>query len=780
MRLEQLVLFGPSDNFSVQFGPRVTVLAGLDEAERAGMLRTLIDAMAGRVPNASVIFVDQAGRRVFADRMGATYAETGVAAPSLGELLGTDPTVIEDLVTLRAEDLGLGEHRDEAAIEADLAATQAQLEQLGAEHAAASALLVQIGSWEEELADLDERIARAPDEAARWAWIELRNELDGLRAELAALEREGEGDDAADNRLLDAVEQLRSAGETWAEASAGAHELSEALGPLPPVSDVDLARVAATPDALPEDFDERVADLQHAREVRSACERALAAALAPAEDPGDGIVYHLAQLDQERLWTLYDKAMRAQELYDAELAASEAEGTPGAETEIEDAHHEVVRCQREVDRRFRPGVLGASAFAIGALLAGESVSIVVGIVLLAAAIAMGVWLLAIPRRALAEAMAAEEAALSSTDAGSWLGMHLRRIDEVMQPTEQKRLRAALELRTSTRLDWEELTGGTSVESAGERRDAIVAHAAATDPRERSVRERVALEALEAARTAEAAAQAALTEGLDGYGLSPEGAADLDPAQIRGVLEQRAAAGRFARQAVELQHLMATATTGGAILDRLLRELGFDDGDLAGRLERAIVAVEAARRRRLAREDMRAREDLEAEITRLSAAVEQGRRMSWDHTPDPTEPPDDRAELMDRRRALVEQVQSQRRPDLADIERRTGVATERIKMLEAERSTLAGGPTAVRRRLADRIARTTWIGREEEALPLLIDDALIDLEPSELFKLLDMVVRLSTRTQVVLLTSDATIAKWARREAADGVVTLLEADGAIVR
>ena len=39
----------------------------------------------------------------------ATYAETGVAAPSLGELLGTDPNLISELVTLRAEDLGIGD-----------------------------------------------------------------------------------------------------------------------------------------------------------------------------------------------------------------------------------------------------------------------------------------------------------------------------------------------------------------------------------------------------------------------------------------------------------------------------------------------------------------------------------------------------------------------------------------------------------------------------------------------------------------------------------------------
>ena len=75
--------------------------------------------MAGRVPNASVIFVDQSGRRVYADRTGATYADNGVAAPSLGQLLGTDPAVISDLVTLRRKDLAVGEQRSEREITAD-------------------------------------------------------------------------------------------------------------------------------------------------------------------------------------------------------------------------------------------------------------------------------------------------------------------------------------------------------------------------------------------------------------------------------------------------------------------------------------------------------------------------------------------------------------------------------------------------------------------------------------------------------------------------------------
>jgi hypothetical protein len=176
----------------------------------------------------------------------------------------------------------------------------------------------------------------------------------------------------------------------------------------------------------------------------------------------------------------------------------------------------------------------------------------------------------------------------------------------------------------------------------------------------------------------------------------------------------------------------------------------------------------------------AREELEAEITRLAIDVEQRQRIGWDVLRAPEGPPADRAQLMDERRALSERLSGTRRPDLGDIDRRAGVATERVRMLESERSSLAEGPTALRRRLADRIGRTTWIGPDEEALPLVIDDAFIELDPGELFKLLDMIVRLSVRTQIVLLTSDATVARWARREAEDGVISLFEADAAPVR
>jgi len=782
VRLEQLVLFGPSDSFSVQFAPRVTVLAGLAADERDGMLATLLDAMAGRLPNASVIFVDQAGRRVFADRMGATYADTGTAAPSLDQLLGTDPEVISELMTLRRSDLAVGDQRSEEAITADLDDARSALEQLAAETAEATTYVVRVDAMRAELEQLDEVIALAPEASARWEWIGQRNQLDELRAELAALDQPGDEDEAAaDARLLAAVEELREAGEDWAEASTAATELGEALGPLPPVSDADLARVARTPDDLPAGFDARIAAVRATAEITVACEAAHATAVEEPADPGDGIVYQLAQLDQEALWAAHDAAVEARIAYEAELAEREDETDPDAESGIEAAHHEVVRCQREVDRRFHAGILGSSLLTVGALLAGRSISVLVGVPVLAAAVALGYWLLAIPRRNLAAAEREEETALGQADAGSWLGLHLRRIDDVMQPSDRRGLDSAVHRQASTRLDWEELTGGTSLDAAGERRAAIVAHAAATDPKARAARERAAADALDAAREQARDARRELVEHLDGYGLSNEGATDLDPSQIRAVLEQRAAAGRFARKAIALREHQVQAASAGIRLDHLLCRLGFDDGDdLAGRLERAIVSVEAARRRRHAAEDTRARSDLEGEIAELSALVSRHRRLSWDLTPDPTEAPQDPAVLMDRRRALAEEVASLRGPDLGDVQRRSGLAAERVRALESELVALTEGPTALRRRVADRIARTTFVGDAEEALPLVIDDALVDIDPSELFKVLDLVVRLSSRTQIVLLTSDVTIARWARREAAHGIVTLLETDGAAIR
>jgi hypothetical protein len=81
VRLEQLVLYSPGSDDRLRFGPHVTVFAGLGAVDRMELIETIVDALTGRLSNASVVFTDQAGRRVFADRTGATFADDGVEAP---------------------------------------------------------------------------------------------------------------------------------------------------------------------------------------------------------------------------------------------------------------------------------------------------------------------------------------------------------------------------------------------------------------------------------------------------------------------------------------------------------------------------------------------------------------------------------------------------------------------------------------------------------------------------------------------------------------------------
>lgn len=775
MRLEQLVLFGPGDDFRVHFGSRVTVLAGLDPQERAGLIDTLVNAMAGRLPNASVIYVDHEGRRVFADRTGATYADDGVPAPALSTILGSDPSVVSDLVLMSTDEVGLGEQVSVDELEAHLVAARAGAEQVRAEHGEAAALVVQLDAWRADLDDLDRQIDATEDDTARWAWVELRGQLDGVRAELAAFDARGTVPD--DVPLLAAVDQLREVGERWAEAGTDAAELAQRLGPLPDVSAEDLALVAATPDALPEDFALRLDHLQRTTHGRRTLEARLAEAVAPVPEPDEPVVTRLATLDQERLWRALDTVTAAHDAYGTELARCEEDVDPEVESTIEEAHLEVVRCQRNVERRFVPGLLGASALAVTSLLAGQTISLVLGVVLLAAAIAMAWWLLAVPRRHLAEAQHVEEEALGHANAGSWLGLHLRRIDDVLPSADRRGISAAMDRLATAQLDWEELTEGVAPDVALAHRRAIVEHAEATDPVARDRRERNALAAVQEARSDEEAARRALTDGLDGYGLHGDGASDLDPDQIRQVLTHRIEAGRFARNACELRRLTTECAAAAKRLDAILTGLGYTDGDLASRLERAIVAVEAARRRLRAEASRRTRPELEAELVELEARVEAGRRLSWDLSPEPTEPPADPDVLVARRRELSARIAGNPGPDLVEIARRRDLAVDRVRALEDQLGELEQGPASLQQRLTDRVARTSWLGDHEDRLPVLVDEALASMEDDQKVAALELFVRLSGRTQVVVLSDDPVVSGWAKANAGDEAVTLFEADTA---
>ncbi len=151
---------------------------------------------------------------------------------------------------------------------------------------------------------------------------------------------------------------------------------------------------------------------------------------------------------------------------------------------------------------------------------------------------------------------------------------------------------------------------------------------------------------------------------------------------------------------------------------------------------------------------------------LTAALA-GRR----HVAPPTDEADPAARLLARRRASL-RARMAELPDDAEVaatRRRLAAVADRLARLE-------GGPGAdverTRRALLGRVAQLRPDGVTAIA-PLVLDEALVGLAPDDLLDLLELVVRVAERTQVVLLTGEPAVATWARHRAAGGQLRLIE-------
>ncbi|MCU1353296.1 MAG: hypothetical protein JWM05_2505, partial [Acidimicrobiales bacterium] len=189
MRFEQLVVYLPGDEFRLRFSPKVTVVGGVDEAARADLLHSVIRATAGLTPNASVIFTDHTGRRIFAESTGATYADTSEPAPTPAQLIGGDPEVLLQLMALRAADLGLEGGRPLSQLRNDLVGARGAVAELENELDEATRRAAEHDARQQDLDELERQLAMVDDVQARWAWREIGRRADDLRAELAALDQ---------------------------------------------------------------------------------------------------------------------------------------------------------------------------------------------------------------------------------------------------------------------------------------------------------------------------------------------------------------------------------------------------------------------------------------------------------------------------------------------------------------------------------------------------------------------------------------------------------------
>lgn len=322
MRLEQLVLYGAGVDDRLRFGSHVTVFAGLGAPDRIELIETIVDALTGRLSNASVVFTDRDGRRIFADRTGATFADTGLSAPGPAVLLGRDPSAVAGMLTLTAADLGLGLDQTVAHVTHQLESAREALAGYHTEHVQALELADALDRGRRHLAALDAQLATTEDDRARWRWQQNRNKLDELRAELAIARRSS---GASAQKILASVDALRAAGSEWADLAASVTELQDRMRPLPQVSSEDLARVAATPDQPPTTFLARLDAWRAAQEAVRAAEAELTEVSRPHPRNTDPLVEAFARLDQTRLWAAHARLTQAAQAYHGVSAAAEEE-----------------------------------------------------------------------------------------------------------------------------------------------------------------------------------------------------------------------------------------------------------------------------------------------------------------------------------------------------------------------------------------------------------------------------------------------------------------------
>lgn len=712
---------------------------------------------------------------MFADRTGATFAEDGTPAPTPADVIGGDPEVLAQLMSLTASDLGLEKVPTLPELKSDLAAARSALGELGGELEEAKELRARRDHLEQAKDEIDRLLASAEDDAARWAWVGLRVRLDSLRAEIAVQDQGSDADDR-DRALLAAADRVRELGAAWAEAAAAREELRATMGEGRPVGRSEVETVAMTPDAPPAELPELVHAWQRALDHRR--EAAALQNHVGLEDPAvpdDPMVRALATYDQDELWTAHAAATEANREYEQErvaLGGEERTLDPEIEGDIETAHLEVVRAQRRVEKRWVPGLLMASTLSVASIGAGV-VAPLLAIGALVMAIGAAVWLLAWPRKQLAAAQKAEEAQLARSGAESWLGLHLRRLDGVLDQPGRQKLEAAAHRRAVALVDWQDLVGTTPLEVVGAAEEAIRAHARTMDPSARAARLSDAKVAVADAERLERVAGDALVAAGAPYGVDRS----TPPDQVEAVISSRVAAGRVARRWRDLLDLETDAEQRSAELDRFLGRLGFGDGELEVRLGWVIEATTQAKERALARGSHRDPVEVMAEIARLEKELAARHRATWTNSPDPVEPPTDPDVLEKSRLDVVSQLSTGGRADVLGAQRRLDAMSARVRDLEAGLGELSDGPIPLHKRLLAKVARTTYHGAIEESVPILLDDPLAAVGAEQRCDLLDMLLRLSEKTQVIYLTDDPVVSRWARERAAQGDVALFETEPA---
>lgn len=764
MRLEELNLDHPGDDFTVRFHPTLTVVAGLGSVERNALAAAVVGALAGSAEGVELRWVDHAGLRLTASALDGTTRivdDAGIPGEALVPAVAGDVDQLRRLLVVRPDDVGLN-----GPVSAkDLTAARAELQSATARLQRALTAQQTLGAVEMEAGRIDDQIADAEDLHARRTYLRILARLAAVREEAAAV---AGGEDAArldEELVVAAAEAVELADAFHRAADEVGHARTELTEP------VDDATAADVPTAVPVDLPALVAAVDRAAERLAAAQQtardAADASLPEAPSPEVG---RLARLDQSRLWdTLAHVEEADADVRRQELALGGIGGAPSRTIDdIESAHREAEEIDRRRSRLRLPGALGTSA-GLAASVALVGAAPPVGLAVLGGSLALGNATLTLPSLRSRRAQAKEQALLAEVDAPSYLAFHMRRMEASIDPTIADALAAARVRQRDARTAWDQLADGIEPATARALANDVRRFAEQlTDPRRGEALAAANAVIDERLAPAHARAREELAVALSPFGVDVDHPDPVAGAGAAAVAAARRAIGISVRDLEDRAEAALEAATDA--LDRIGVPAGDLDDRLAALEETADDALTRIERRAAARDEA----EVLGELQELEAEAAERRRPQWaDLTLDDLDAvatADDLEVLRRTRDELTRRAAEIREVgrSLAQVVEQHEAARRRLATLE-ERAAEDHQPAAVVEALASRLAAAASAG-DGAGLPCVLDGAVRGLDAATLDRLL---LGRDGHPQLIVLADDPALVAWARERAADGALRLLE-------
>jgi hypothetical protein len=792
VRLEELVLHIPGDEFRISFHRELTVLHGLSLLERQALVDSLIGALTGEADSTTLTYTDESGRRIRLVSGGGhssmTYIDDGSPAPSLIRGSSRDAEAIREAMVVQAGDLGLS-----TAVRADeppeLTEARATLAGLTDQLKQALAVQQRVDAITAELNEVAAAMRVADDNAARREYARALADLEKVRAEAAALQSGSTGVEA-DRHLLSAADTARELAGRWSSSNERLQGLLERIGDRDRLDEATIAMASSIPAEVPADLGKRVGKLRRVKAEHDELEgrlRDLAVARLP--EPSEPLVADLARVNQRALWEVHGRlAAATATLHEEELALGglTSEGPPPTQVDdIEAAHVQVVEAEQLVEERRTHALAAGGACAV--VLAASAMAVVPLLAVAPAAGAIATWLFLVraPQKRLSAALAEEARALEPTGASTYLAFHLRRVDAVIDPAARESLELAMVEHRLARQAWIEAVGDIDADQAARLREEISEYADAIASLGDAAGEIEALrdDLKSRAAPALAKAQADLASVCGRYLVDEAPLSSGDLAEVEAMVREQVALGHAARAQELLGQAEAEEHKLGTQLDEMLLQLGFREGTLDARVGALEWAIGRASEREEARARARDREAIENDLVRLQDDVRRLRRPEW-ATVTAAEANEPDIDELAARKAELEKELATVRPEDADpdlgvdrVADRHSAMERRVAALEAQHEGIdpeaVGALADVQQYLFAHLTQAAHAGPADDAVPVVLDEVFARIPAERKWELLDMVLRLGEKTQLIYLTDDPYVGAWARRHAPDGTLMLLE-------